>query len=128
MQRDRRFTSPLPYLLALWLGCGKCTASPAQDLPGEMTPESGPSGPSAPEALDAGLWGDLTEGGSTSGWFIHSEAALLNGEEDTGNHYPSTVNFAVRVTGHNLRRMCAGVLIGPRLVLTAGYCVASLPR
>jgi len=52
----------------------------------------------------------------------------LLGEEDEANRYPFTViviaDFAERGTGN---RGCSGVLIGPRLVLTAGNCVCVRP-
>lgn len=125
MQRPRKFTSLLPYLLALWLGCGKCTPSPAQDLLAGRTSERGPSGPSAPESLHTGPPRDLDAGSNSPDWdsSVNSGWSLLIGEEDTDNRYPSTVSLAVRVAGSHSRRACTGVLMGSRLVLTAGYCV-----
>ena len=53
----------------------------------------------------------------------------LLGEEDEANRYPFTViviaDFAEHGEGN---RACSGVLIGPRLVLTAGNCVCVRSR
>lgn len=53
----------------------------------------------------------------------------LLGEEDEANRYPFTViviaDFAEHGEGN---RACSGVLIGPRLVLTAGNCVCVRPH
>ncbi len=46
---------------------------------------------------------------------------VLNGEEDHGNVYP----FALIVDGPDSRDLCSGVLIHPRLVLTAAHCVCT---
>jgi Trypsin len=60
-----------------------------------------------------------------SSWFQWDE---LLGDEDEANRFPFTViviaSFAERGKGN---RGCSGVLIGPRLVLTAGNCVCVRP-
>ncbi|MBN1208915.1 MAG: trypsin-like serine protease [Myxococcaceae bacterium] len=48
----------------------------------------------------------------------------IAGESDTGNRYPFTVMVFSQASGTEQQgRQCSGVLIDPRLVLTAGHCV-----
>jgi hypothetical protein len=53
----------------------------------------------------------------------------LAGEEDATNRFPFTVIVMAHFAGGGERnRACSGVLIGPRLVLTAGNCVCVRPH
>jgi hypothetical protein len=54
---------------------------------------------------------------------------LLAGELDTSNRFTSAVSVITKVpNGRGFGTQCSGVLLAPRLVLTAGHCVCKRQR
>jgi hypothetical protein len=101
-------------------GCGGCVAWTEDGPRTEGRGETSPAVHSSAESSAAeGLEG-ADASASSLRW------SLVIGEVDSTNRYPSTV----KVTGHLAasqpeRRECSGVLVSPRLVLTAGHCVCA---
>ncbi|WP_422723971.1 trypsin-like serine peptidase [Hyalangium rubrum] len=109
-------TSPLAAcsLWALLLLSGSCTKRGDEPKPAPPLPES-----SSP--------GDGRASSSAEAQGLRRPAgglALLAGEIDIENRFQSTVSVITQVpNGRGSGTQCSGVLVAPRLVLTAGHCV-----
>ena len=100
-----------PLLALLWLLCGGCKQrgdeSPSAHT--EVAPDGGLNSPATDKAEPLGL--------PDSKW-------PLAGEIDTGNRFLPIVDILTRIPrGRRKGSHCSGVLLTPRLVLTAGHCV-----
>jgi hypothetical protein len=71
---------------------------------------------------NAGAASAASKAGGTAS--VDGQVSRFAGESDTGNRYPFTVMVFTRASGTEQKgRQCSGVLVDPRLVLTAGHCV-----
>jgi len=111
-------------LLSGLLGCGKC-AGPLQ-RPLAAAEESADS--SRRQALVSPEGHDGTSAALMDVESLRARQVVLYGEIDTANRYASTVTVKPDdASGKQDGRECSGVLISPRLVLTAGHCVCKPP-
>lgn len=101
-------------------GCGGCVAR-TEDKP--RTEDSNKTSPAVTLAAKPPAAKGM-EGADASASALRW--SLLIGEEDSTNRYPSTVTVAGHLAASQPeRRECSGVLVSPRLVLTAGHCVCA---
>lgn len=109
-----RVTSNVPMralllcLVAVFSGCGGCARGREQSPPHQEKTGTDAASPTdrAVPSLPGVQW------------------SLLLGEEDSANHYPATVMVIVHdARDASKHKECSGVLVAPRLVLTAGHCV-----
>lgn len=118
MRRFRTWVVLATCLAAASPGCSGCPTRHEKGHPGD-----------AGEVLDGGGSEFL---GQRAPPPSELQGSLLIGEEDATNRYPSTVAVIAHApSGQPRYRGCAGVLLSPDLVLTAGHCVCRphpLPR
>jgi hypothetical protein len=112
---------PLRVMVALLLVCG-CKERATVDASGAASVGSHPA------SEDAGIAaGDAGGGVVLDGEFtrpINERPFELGGREDVENRYPSAVAVeTLDPMKAGVNGQCSGVLMGPRLVLTAGHCV-----
>jgi hypothetical protein len=125
----RASPSAVSSLWVLLLLCGSCTErgdepTSAIAAPSLQTPRS----PEGAEPSSAELSPDDGRNGSPSAEAeplgLRDDEWLLAGEIDTGNRFLSVVSISTQVpNGWRKGTHCSGVLLAPRLVLTAGHCV-----
>jgi hypothetical protein len=119
-------------LTAVLLNCGALpskiptAATPAREGATAQDRDGGTAG----AALNPGV--SHSDGGITPSARAELQPADLNifefaGEVDATNRFPSTVIVTVPESMEAVEGQCSGVLIAPRLVLTAAHCVCA-PR
>lgn len=106
---------PAPLLLTFLLTHAACTEEPGVKQAAVQSPEANRSRDAESPSPASGLL-------KTREPAAAPRAAQLAGEVDVGNRYLSTV-----IVGTPGPTPCSGVLLSPRLVLTAGHCVC-MPR
>ena len=108
----RTSLSAVPSLWFLLLLCGGCKergAEGAEPFSAQVSPDGGRNGSATDEAEPLGLVDELFPTG---------------GEIDTGNRFLPVVAVGTSIPrGWRPGTHCSGVLLAPRLVLTAGHCV-----
>lgn len=115
-----------PWLVAAWvLACGGCKDRPREALEADSGPKPHPASEQARVdgggPLDGGAGARFPPEDTLS---LPGELFEYAGEIDSHSRYPATVvvrTYEPQIAG--VKGRCSGVLVGPRLVLTAGHCV-----
>ena len=117
----------MPWAVVLLLICGACTERAAEEPQASNAAEKGPVPRPSGAAMDAESFANLKRqvsvpkvSPSTEEW------RSVAGETDGQNRFLAAVSVeAVPPSADRALSVCSGVLVGPRLVLTAGNCVCS---
>jgi secreted trypsin-like serine protease len=116
VHRSRTLLAWMAGLIAISASCGDCTGGKSKAPQAKSTATSGET-----DGVPDGSVSVLAQQAVSS---PEMQGSLLIGEADETNRYPSTVAvYALAPRGQPRYRACAGVLLTPQLVLTAGQCV-----
>lgn len=125
MRCHRALLTLVPFLIGLAQGCDGCSSrSPARATkPGLST--SVPADAAKPGLpLDSGVIDDTDHPFGVPSDSVGAVIFETVGEPDAANRYSSAVMIHPQLASSETKlRECSGVIVGPRLVLTAGHCV-----
>jgi hypothetical protein len=129
MSYHRRLLAPISSWISLLIGSAGCMERSGEEVKAESAAVMGRTIGSIRESSNATSNENVNDAGSAS-WeeqeALHfgEQFSRWAGEVDAQNRYPSTVLVLAAVPGMGDQwKPCSGVLVGPRLVLTAGHCV-----